>query len=259
MFCKVGTCSQHGNLQKTCHLMPIETYTIRLTTFAAANLHILVNQRFPVSLPALKHPITLLYYNARSLYPKLDTLKAECLLHKPYIVCITESWLSDYISNHELHIPGYCVVRLDRSRHGRGVLMYIRDLFTYNTIFVGNQTFECIIVSFGFLSCKFCVCLLYRPPSSQGVLDCLFSTLSNLYVSLFSNFFIVGDFNIDFSNPSHPLYSQLFTITSSFSLYQAVKDFTHFNFNGNHSIIDLVFISSPSHLNSCYTIPPSLP
>ena len=110
--------------------------------------------------------------------------------------------------------------------------MYISDLFTYSTIFVGNQTFEWIIVSFGFLSCKFCVCLLYRPPSSQGVLDCLFSTLSNLHVSLFSNFFIVGDFNIDVSNPSHPLYSQLFTITSSFSLYQAVKDFTHFNFNG---------------------------
>ena len=88
--------------------------------------------------PALKHPITLLYYNARSLYPKLDSLKAECLLHKPYIVCITETWLSDDISNHELHIPGYCVVRLDRSRHGGGVLMYISDLFTYNTVFVGN-------------------------------------------------------------------------------------------------------------------------
>ena len=39
--------------------------------------------------------------------------------------------------------------------------MYISDLFTYNTVFVGNQSFECIIVSFGFLSCKFCVCLLY--------------------------------------------------------------------------------------------------
>ena len=67
--------------------------------------------------------------------------------------------------------------------------MYISNLFTYNTVFVGNQSFECIIVSFGFLSCKFCVCLLYRPPSSQGVLDCLFSTLSNLHVSLFSNIF----------------------------------------------------------------------
>ena len=42
--------------------------------------------------------------------------------------------------------------------------MYISDLFTHNTIFVSNHHFECIIVSFGFLSCKFCVCLLYRPP-----------------------------------------------------------------------------------------------
>ena len=60
--------------------------------------------------------------------------------------------------------------------------MYISDLFTYNTIFVGNQTFECIIVSFGFLSCKFCVCLLYRPPSSQGVLDCFLRYLTCMYL-----------------------------------------------------------------------------
>ena len=78
-------------------------------------------------------------------------------------------------------------------------------------------------------------------------------TCMHLY---FQTFFLVGDFTIGVSNQSHPLYSQLFTITSSFSLYQTVKDFTHFNFNGNHSIIDLVFISSPFHLNSCYTIPP---
>ena len=61
--------------------------------------------------------------------------------------------------------------------------MYISDLFTYNTIFVGNQTFECIIVSFGFLSCKFCVCLLYRPPSSQGVLVASFPGPAQLSVA----------------------------------------------------------------------------
>ena len=60
--------------------------------------------------------------------------------------------------------------------------MYISDLFTYNTAFVGDQTFECITVSFGFISCKFCVCLLY---SFQGVLDCLFSMLSNLHIFKF--------------------------------------------------------------------------
>jgi len=80
------------------------------------------------------------------------------------------------ISNHELHIPGNSIVKLDRSQHGGGVLMYISDLFTHNTIFVGSHNFECIIVSFGFLSCKFCVCLLYRPPGSHGVSGSLFST-----------------------------------------------------------------------------------
>ena len=73
---------------------------------------------------------------------------------------------------------------------------------------------------------------------------------------MFSNFVLVGDFNIDFSNCRHPLFPKLFSTTSSFSLYQIVKDFTHFNPSGSHFIIGLVFISSPALLISCSTIPP---
>ena len=35
-----------------------------------------------------------------------------------------------------------------------------------------------------------------------------------------------------------------------------MKSFTHFNQSGNHSIIDLAFVSSPFLLNFCNTIPP---
>lgn len=92
------------------------------------------------------------------------------------------------------------------------------------------------LVGFSF---KFCVCLMYRSPSFQGVLDGLLSTLSNLPVSLLSNVFLVEDFKIDVSNSNHPLCSQVFSITSSFLLYQFVKDFTHFDPSRDHSIIDL--------------------
>ena len=90
--------------------------------------------------------------------------------------------------------------------------MYISDLFTYNTIFVGNQTFECIIVSFGFLSCKFCVCLLHRPPSSQDVLDCLFSTLKieGSYYSNYDILMFITQLRINFSmfTYTHIMYSR---------------------------------------------------
>jgi len=49
--------------------------------------------------------VTILYYNARSLYPKLDQLKVKCLVHNPHVVCITETWLESTIRDSELYIP----------------------------------------------------------------------------------------------------------------------------------------------------------
>ena len=88
------------------------------------------------------------------------------------------------------------------------------------------------------------------------MLDTLFSTLCSLDARVFSNFIVVGDFNVDVSNHNHPLFSKLFSVTSSFLLYQVVKGFTHYNQSGNHSTIDLAFVSSPFLLNFCTTIPP---
>ena len=67
---------------------------------------------------------------------------------------------------------------------------------------------------------------------------------------------MVGDFNVDVSNHNHPLFSRLFSVTSSFALYQVVKSPTHYYPSGNHSTIDLAFVSSPFLLNFCTTIPP---
>ena len=37
-----------------------------------------------------KHNLTVLYYNARSLPPKIDYLIANCEIYKPDIICSTE-------------------------------------------------------------------------------------------------------------------------------------------------------------------------
>ena len=66
--------------------------------------------------------LSILYFNARSLVPKLDELSAVIEAHNPDIVSIVESWLCADISDSELHIPGYQIFRKDRHRHGGGVL-----------------------------------------------------------------------------------------------------------------------------------------
>lgn len=71
--------------------------------------------------------LNILYFNARSILPKLDELKIVAEENNPDVVCITESWLCQEISNVEVSVPGYLLYRHDRDRHGGGVLMYIKE------------------------------------------------------------------------------------------------------------------------------------
>ena len=136
-------------------------------------------------------------------------------------------------------IDDYKLLRLDRNRQGGGVAMYIHVDFTYNVIGVGNYNSECIIVSVVINSCRVCICLLYRPPSSGfDVLDSLHDSLCNLDVSLFSHFILLGDFNVDFLSPNRPLFAKLLSITSCFLLEQVVTEPTHFSHSGSPSIIN---------------------
>ena len=74
-----------------------------------------------------RHPCSILYSNCRSLLPKLDSLRVRAAISSPDIIALTETWLDHSLSNSELFIPGYVIVRRDRNRHGGGVLAYIKD------------------------------------------------------------------------------------------------------------------------------------
>ena len=127
-------------------------------------------------------------------------------------------------------------------------------------MFKGTDYFECIILS------VFCasrlnspdltIALMYRPPNScQSLFDTLFCTLCNLDVSMFSNFVLLGDFNIDYFCTQSPLFSKLNFIVSSFNLTQLVSEPTRVS-NNSSTLIDLIFVSTPAQVNSCHTISP---
>ncbi len=173
-------------------------------------------------------------------------------------MCITESWLDSSITDNELCIDEYSIIRLDRNRHGGGVALYIDYMLRHKIIYLGNVNFECVIVTVNVGSCKICVGVVYRPPSSSSVefLDSLYNTLCSLDVDLFSNFILVGDLNIDFLSQTHQHFSQLLSITTSFLLHQVITTPTHFSHLGTPSIIDLAFVSHSLNLISCCTSPP---
>ena len=55
----------------------------------------------------------------------------------------------------------------------------------------------------------------------------------------FSTFLLLGDFNVNFLNPQHHLFSHLRDILYSFSLEKVVPSFTHVSPHGSTSLIDL--------------------
>lgn len=197
-----------------------------------------------------------LYYNARSLLPKLDELRATVTLEQPHIVCVVETWLSPDITDNELQISGYQLVRLDRNRNGGGIAMYVSDLFSFRVLLQsGPYNLEFLAVILSSSNFKFCVSLFYRPPSSPvSIFDELFFTLQILNPFYFSTFLLLGDFNVNFCNSSHHLLPHLNHVVHSFSLTQVVSSFTRVHHNGTKSLIDLAFLSDVSKLSSCETI-----
>ena len=86
--------------------------------------------RAPVqSVKAYYDNLKFLYYNTRSIIYKIDEVKASCLLYKPSITCIVETWLDSDILDSEICIPNYELIHLDRDRHGGGVGIYIAATF----------------------------------------------------------------------------------------------------------------------------------
>ena len=83
--------------------------------------------------------LPILYYNARSILPKMDNLAASVLVHEPDIVCIVESWLDGDVGQCEIMLPNFVSVRLDRSRHGGGILLWIRDTIVFKVLQSGPQ------------------------------------------------------------------------------------------------------------------------
>ena len=95
----------------------------------------------------------------------------------PDIVCIVESWLCSDICDSEISLVDYSIVRLDRSRHGGGIILYIKNNLNFDIISHGALGLELIFVSiFLHNNRSIRVGVFYRPPSSS------FTIFDNLFV-----------------------------------------------------------------------------
>ena len=114
-------------------------------------------------------------------------------------------------------------------------------------------TLSALSVNFKLLHPRF---ILLSPKSTCAIFDNLCTNLQPVDAGHLSIFVFLGDFNINFDNLLHPLYSKLCSTTSSFSLTQVVVGPTLVHHDDSTCTIDLVFVPDTSLVNSCSTIPP---
>jgi hypothetical protein len=153
-----------------------------------------------------------------SVLPKFDQLHVNVAVdvYRPHIICIVETWLCNDTFDNELFISGYQLFRFDRNRHGGGILMYVNDTFTVQFKPSPSSPLELMSLSISNSShVPIHFCLFYRPPSTGNyIFDLLCSYLQSIDAIHFCNFVCLGDFNINFDNESHPLFSDLSTFSS---------------------------------------------
>ena len=169
------------------------------------------------------------------------------------ILAINETRLDSSIHDSEVHIPGYEIVRRDRSiddRSGGGVCFYIRNCINYSICsdFCINQ-----LEKIGIEICKprsrpFLVITWYRPPDSTVDKFDVFESLVGRLDTLNVEFYIISDINCKLGAPELDHNSRLLNdIANLFSLHELIDETTRVSLTSSTSI-DLIFTNCPDRV-----------
>ena len=141
-------------------------------------------------------------FNARSIVNKKLDLFAKLSVSTPGIVMITETYLDSTIATSEIFPSNYTVYRLDRNRHGGGVLIAVLEAFnSFACPQFTRPDIELLWIQLLVTSKPIMFGVSYRPPSSpDSYLMELQHSLSLLPCT--SLIFLGGDFNIPGVSPS---------------------------------------------------------
>ena len=110
---------------------------------------------------------------------------------------ITESKLDSSVTNAEVNINGYSIIRNDRNRNGGGVACYIRNDLCFNIKNIFSNSIEHVF--FEILIPKvepIAIGIFYRPPNENDFLN-IFSNEFQQTDRKINEIYLLGDFNIN--------------------------------------------------------------
>ena len=92
----------------------------------------------------------------------------QCLVYSSNfdVICMTETWLTSFIYDHEILPSKFILYRSDRESRGDSVLIAVNNLIPYILI-PSPSNLEVVTVSVHLPGYSICLCVVYCPPNSE--------------------------------------------------------------------------------------------
>ena len=137
------------------------------------------------------------HLNVNSLLSKIDKLRDITNHIRPAILGITEAKLDSSVTNAEVDINGYSIIRNDRNRNGGGVACYIRNDLCFNIKNIFSNSIEHVFFEILIRKVKpIAIRIFYRPPNANDFLD-IFSNDFQQIDNKTNETYLLRDFNIN--------------------------------------------------------------
>lgn len=186
---------------------------------------------------------------------KFEELKQNFIDSKVDIICFTETWLDDSITDSTIAIHGYNLVRQNRNRHGGGVCVYLRQNIRCKILkksFSGvstNGRFESdfLILELHCNGNRILLAIYYNPPPN----DCSYLLRTHIeeFCLKYDHSFFIGDFNTDLRKQSRKSIEFMDTISSM--SFTCINTEPTFFYNNGCSLLDLFLTNSPDLVLRC--------
>ncbi len=197
------------------------------------------------------------HLNARSLVSgpdKLDEIRLLIDKFNYYVIAVTESWLDDSVENDQIDIDGFTVYRVDRNRHGGGVLLYVSNLVNSSVFIEYSADAQLLWVKLHLCEGMFIFGVGYVPPGLNtvnsdvliNVLQDHFDTINNLHHQAVV---LTGDFNALcsewwYGNPDNIFGRKLCNFVKANNLSQLINEPTRVTATTS-SLLDLIVTDAP--------------
>lgn len=179
---------------------------------------------------------------------------------KPTILTLSKTWLTEGTESSLLIIPGYELIRSDRTIIGRngkiktggGLATYIAtscrsDPHKYANLSCCNDDVEMQVISVSKGQDKGAIIInTYRPPSGnpQVFLDYISHVVGEVSMERYRDIYLVGDLNLDHTEGrSHEQTRNLISIMKMHGFSQLIKKPTRMTIH-TQSLLDIIYIRS---------------